>query len=158
METTLENLKVTTATNGVGLSFTPIADSSLAYIAFIQSVHPNQLNKVAISGKEGVWSQALGWFNPAGNAFWDGRQTSVGPALTILVGAMSNALPLDGGTYNLFVQIYQKGVNEMNFVANSQNVAFTAPNLLSATPVPTAQTPVEPTPASTAGKSNRKKK
>jgi len=149
---------VTTAATGVELSFTPIADSSVAYIAYIQSVHPNQLNKVAISGKEGVWSQALGWFNPAGTAFWDGRQTSVGPALPILVGAMNNALPLDGGTYNLFVQIYQKGVNEMNFMANSQNVSFTAPNLLSAAPDPTEPAPVEIIPATTTKKGHSKKK
>jgi len=152
MEINLQNLNAATGSKGILLSFMPIQDPSMCYLLYLERKYIQQQDPQELEGKSGLWSQALGWFNPAGRAFWDERQTSIGPTIQCFVNMLNNALIADGSKYQACVAIYKKirtgeTSGSMELVGYSQNFIVTAPNLY---PTPsqdtTTSTPVSPTP------------
>jgi hypothetical protein len=125
----LQNLSVTTNPNGIGVNFTASPDPALSYLVYIEKKYIQQKNAQTLPGDPSQWVQATGWFNPAGNAFWDGRQTSVGPMINIMANSMNNALIADGTEYELLIAVFKKVSNAMEFVGLSQIIMFDAPKL-----------------------------
>jgi len=125
---TLENLSVSLFLNGIGVNFK--ADPTLSYLVYLENKYIQQKNgHTGFPGTPGEWVQATGWFNPSGTAFFDGRNTTIGPPVNIMANSMNNALIADGSTYKLIVAVYRKTETSMQFVDVSQIVSFTAPKL-----------------------------
>lgn len=130
----LPGLSVTVFRNGIGVNFTPSQDPDLCYLVFLEHKYIQQKNPSTPPDYPTPWIQATGWFNPAGRAFLDDRQTSVGPPINIQANMTNNALIADGTPYKLVIGIYSKASGGMQPVGSSQEITFTAPKLYETPP------------------------
>lgn len=126
---TYQVLNTTTSIN-----FTSYKDSSLGYIVYVRpKVDTPSYAKIVLPGKDGEWMQAVGWFNETGDAFWDGRQTSIGPPITVVPYTNNNAVRADGALYEACIGVYKKVVTstggDMLFVEASETFYFKSPSL-----------------------------
>lgn len=146
----LQNLTIVVSGSSAIANFTPANDPALSYefyIEYTNQVGATNANTYVLEGKPGKWMKAAGWFNPTGNAFWDGRATSIGPP-AVCIAFWNVALAYDGRTQNGCIAVYRKGTTTMDYLGASQTVAFKSPTLVGST-VTSTSTSTTTTPTST---------